>query len=85
VEIAALADHLTTECEHKDQYVVDEVSGLAIPRQDLKSWRAGPYCKPVQDGCAICPLCFTSIVDSEDSWKQHLSNDCGSNTRLHHS
>jgi centrosomal protein CEP104 len=81
VEIAGLPEHLLDECEHKQDYVPCDTTGLAIRKADYPSWQRSKNCKPPPDNCVYCPLCLSSVEDSDEAWKDHLVHGCPKNTR----
>ena len=81
VEIAGLPDHLLTECEQKSKFVTCEVTGLAIRIHEFDSWSKSPTCRPPPANCMYCPLCLATVEDSDEAWRQHLSNACPQNPR----
>eukprot|EP01035_Chromulina_nebulosa_P021465 gene21465-27803_t len=82
VEIAGLPEHLLDECEHKSDYVPCEVTGLAIRKNEMNEWQNSNNCKPPPENCIYCPLCLSSVEDSDEAWKQHLVRGCPLNTRI---
>mmetsp|Transcript_9912 Transcript_9912/g.8858 ORF Transcript_9912/g.8858 Transcript_9912/m.8858 type:complete len:843 (-) Transcript_9912:96-2624(-) len=82
VEIAGLPEHLLDECEHKSDYVPCEVTGLAIRKNEMNDWQNSNNCKPPPENCIYCPLCLSSVEDSDEAWKQHLVRGCPLNTRI---
>lgn len=75
-EIAGLPQHLTQECEKKNDYVFDELTGLSVKRgEDLGL-------EPPPTNCAYCPLCIASVEDTDEAWLKHLSQVCPQNKRI---
>lgn len=81
VEIAGLPEHLLEECEYKANFTSCEVTGLAIRKSDYAAWKSSPNCVAAPSNCMYCPLCKTTVDDSDDAWKNHLVRDCTQNTR----
>jgi len=50
IEIICLAEHLVTECDMKNLYEECPLSGLAVKKTDVKTWREGPNCKAKPSG-----------------------------------
>lgn len=82
LEIAALPDHLLDECDHKEDYVPCDVTGLAIRAEEFDAWKISRKCVPPPDNCFYCPMCLTAVNDSNDDWKQHLVKACRQNLRI---
>jgi hypothetical protein len=75
-EIAGLPQHLTQECEKKEEYEFDEVSGLSFKKGEKMEHGAPPA------NCAYCPLCVASVEDTDEAWLKHLSQVCPQNKRI---
>ena len=81
VEIAGQPEHLLEECEKKDEYVLCEVSGLAIRVSEFDEWKGSPQCCAPPDDSMYCPLCLLTVPDSDDLWRDHLLKRCSANQR----
>jgi centrosomal protein CEP104 len=81
VEIAGMADHLLEECEHKGEFRSCETTGLAVRISTYSDWKNSPQCIKCPPERMYCPLCLTTVADTDDAWKQHLFYDCAKNTR----
>jgi centrosomal protein CEP104 len=81
VEIAGLPEHLLEECEHRQNFVPCDTTGLAIRKEDFAAWQESTACTPPPENSMYCPLCLTAIVDSDDMWRQHLLYACKRNNR----
>ena len=81
VEIAGLPEHCLDECDARGSYVACDVTGLAIRKDELASWRAGPHCAPAPLNCMYCPLCLSPVEDSDEAWLRHLTSSCPRNPR----
>eukprot|EP00597_Dinobryon_sp_UTEXLB2267_P016523 CAMPEP_0201094330 /NCGR_PEP_ID=MMETSP0812-20130820/2657_1 /ASSEMBLY_ACC=CAM_ASM_000668 /TAXON_ID=98059 /ORGANISM="Dinobryon sp., Strain UTEXLB2267" /LENGTH=350 /DNA_ID=CAMNT_0047346849 /DNA_START=40 /DNA_END=1092 /DNA_ORIENTATION=+ len=81
VEIAGLPEHLLDECDAKDSYVSCNVTGLAIRSAEFADWQQDPKCCPAPHNCMYCPLCLSSVEDSDEAWLQHLNSACPRNMR----
>lgn len=82
VEIASLPEHLLDECKKAENYIPCEVTGLAIHKDEYEAWKNGPHFIAAPEGCLYCPLCFSSVQDSDEAWTNHLSKECTKNPRI---
>lgn len=57
------------------------ILGLAIRANELAAWKKSPYCRPAPDDCLICPLCMSTVEDTDEAWKQHLVEGCPKHNR----
>jgi len=81
IEIASATEHLLDECEKRDDYVLCDVTGLAILSGEVGEWENSSNRVEVPPGQAMCPLCYGSIPDEDDEWQKHLRQDCIENAR----
>ncbi|XP_017322902.1 centrosomal protein of 104 kDa isoform X1 [Ictalurus punctatus] len=89
VEIASLAEHLLSECEHKSDFTQCHQCSEAIIKNKLTEHVQSTACNPLPDtmangNCNHCPLCHENFPPGEESWKFHLmdsSAGCKQNTR----
>ena len=81
VEIGGLSDHLLTECDHKDDFILCETTGLAIRTNDFDKWSSSAKCTQPPSNCMYCPLCLEPVKDDDDAWRQHLMYQCSRNAR----
>lgn len=81
VEIAGLPEHLLDECDSKEEYVPCDVTGLAVKELDFDNWQKSDNCVPAPTNCMYCPLCLSSVEDSDEAWLSHLTKGCPKNSR----
>ena len=58
-----------------------EFIGLAIKKNEFIAWQKSKNCKSPPQDCIYCPLCLSSVEDSDEAWKDHLMEGCPKNTR----
>ena len=84
IEIAALSEHLLTECEHRAEYEQCIVCGEAERPQDMQSHQQSEWCRPPLDPSIAnrCPLCHADIHPGREGWLEHLIDAvCPANPR----
>lgn len=81
VEIAGLPEHLVEECDAKNEYLICDVTGLAIKKSEYLEWKDSPECQPAPADHMYCPLCQEPVADSDEDWKAHLVSTCTKNKR----
>ncbi|XP_060527673.1 centrosomal protein of 104 kDa isoform X2 [Cylas formicarius] len=80
VEVAALTDHLVTECEQHLSYTQCSGCTEAVKIEKYQEHR----CKELTEGCTRCPLCHEDLDTDELCWKNHFTGQspCTKNTRI---
>ena len=84
VEIAALSEHLLTECEHRAEFEQCAVCGEAVRPADLEAHHASQWCRPPLDAdvASRCPLCHDDIPPGREGFLRHLIDEgCPANPR----
>nr|CDS27541.1 centrosomal protein of 104 kDa [Hymenolepis microstoma] len=89
VEISGLTDHLLNECPEAGKlggYRRCERCSEAIPNASFITHNS---CRPARNPNLRCPLCHADLPDdnipesnNEESWRQHLLQECRQNSRI---